>query len=79
MGFFDKEDGKSFLKFLATLAIPFVLLAIGAILIAAGAVVLSSGGPQVAWLGLFVVGGVFGLAAIIGFVVMMMMAEAGPF
>ena len=37
MGFFDKEDGKSFLKFLVTLAIPFVLLAIGAVLIAAWA------------------------------------------
>ena len=79
MGLFDKEDGRSFLKFLVTLAIPFVLLAIGAVLIAAGVAVLSSGGPQVAWLGLVVVGGVFGLAAIIGFVVIMMMAEAGPF
>ena len=30
-------------------------------------------------LGLVVVGGVFGLAAMVGFVVIMMMAEAGPF
>ena len=30
MGWFDKEDGKSSLKFLVTLAMPFVLLAIGA-------------------------------------------------
>ncbi len=53
-------------------------LAIGAILIAGGEAASSSGGPQIAWLGLVVVGGVFGLAAIIGLIILMM-AEVGPF
>ena len=62
-----------------TLAIPFVLLGIAAALIAAGVLVMTNGGPQVAWLGLIIVGGVFGLAALVGFVVIVMMADASPF
>lgn len=76
---FDKDDRGSFLKFLGTLAVPFVLLGVGAILVAAGAMALAAGTPSVIWLGLMVVGGVFAIAGIIGFLLIMMMADSSPF
>ena len=62
-----------------SLAIPFVLLGIGSLLIAAGVLVMSAGGPFFLWLVLLILGGVVALAGVIGFIVLMMMAEAGPF
>ena len=62
-----------------SLAIPFVLLGIGSLLIAAGVLVMSAGGPFILWLVLLILGGVVALAGMIGFIVLMMMAEAGPF
>lgn len=38
-----------------------------------------AGGPFFLWVGLLIIGGVVALAGVIGFVVLMMMAEAGPF
>lgn len=75
----DAEDKKGLVRFLTGLALPFVLLAIGGLLLAGGVAVLLIGGPTFIWLGLMILGGVFVLAGVIGFVVLMMMAEAGPF
>ena len=40
---------------------------------------MSAGGPFFLWLVLLILGGVVALAGVIGFIVLMMMAEAGPF
>ena len=75
----DDKDKKGLARYLVSLTIPFVLLGIGSLLIAAGVLVMSAGGPFILWLVLLILGGVVALAGMIGFIVLMMMAEAGPF
>ena len=75
----DDKDKKGLARYLVSLTIPFVLLGIGSLLIAAGVLVMSAGGPFFLWLVLLILGGVVALAGVIGFIVLMMMAEAGPF
>ena len=75
----DDKDKKGLARYLVSLTIPFVLLGIGSLLIAAGALVMFAGGPFFLWLVLLILGGVVALAGVIGFIVLMMMAEAGPF
>ena len=76
---FGKEDKKGWIRFLTTLLLPFMLLGIGGVLLAGGVLVLLVGGPSFIWMSLLILGGVFVVAALVGFVVIMMMAEAGPF
>ncbi|MBC02418.1 MAG: hypothetical protein CMJ34_03810 [Phycisphaerae bacterium] len=73
------EERAGWLRFLTTLILPFVLLGIGGVLLAAGVVVLLAGGPSFIWLPLLMLGGLFVIAALIGFAWIMIMAEAGPF
>ena len=75
----DDKDKKGLARYLVSLTIPFVLLGIGSLLIAAGVLVMFAGGPFILWLVLLILGGVVALAGVIGFIVLMMMAEAGPF
>ena len=75
----DDKDKKGLARYLVSLTIPFVLLGIGSLLIAAGVLVMFAGGPFLLWLVLLILGGVVALAGVIGFIVLMMMAEAGPF
>ena len=75
----DDKEKKGLGRYLVSPTIPFVLLGIGSLLIASGGVVMFAGGPFFLWVGLLIIGGVVALAGVIGFVVLMMMAEAGPF
>ena len=74
-----KEEKKSWIRFLSALLLPFVLLGIGGALLAGGVLVLLAGGPSFSLISLLILGGAFVVAALVGFVVIMMMAEAGPF
>lgn len=75
----DDKERKGLARYLVSLAVPFILLGIGSLLIASGVMVMFAGGPFLLWMGLLVVGGVVALAGVVGFVALMMMAEAGPF
>ena len=75
----EKEENNGWIRFLATLLLPFVLLGIGGALLAGGVLALLAGGPSFIWISLLILGGVFVVAALVGFAVIMMMAEAGPF
>ena len=75
----DDKGDKGFARYLVSLTIPFVLLGIGSLPIAWGEVVMFAGGPFFLWVGLLIIVGVVALAGVIGFTILMMMAEAGPF
>ena len=76
---FGPGEKAGWLRLLTTLALPFVLLGVGGVLLAGGVLVLLAGGPSFIWLPLLLLGGIFIIAALIGFAWIMIMAEAGPF